>query len=483
MQCESTVGFGGHTLTHAAALFATERESLFDRYRDRIEINADLNRSLVSYQSNRKRPFYRWFKYKEGFSAALVDYVVRHTGLEGGRLLDPFAGTAAALMLGRERGFEGDGIEIMPIGVKAIQARLAADVVDLKQFVRQCDAVIAGQWRTASETSCAYRHLRITDGAFPTETERQLNQFRAYLAESRMDTNVRALLELACLSVLEGISYTRKDGQYLRWDHRAPRDLTGKVFDKGTILSFDEAMKRQLAIMQQDLMTPDLFAKDRFEASGRVDVVEGSCLKVLPNVASDYVDLVITSPPYCNRYDYTRTYALELAYLGIDEEGIKQLRQELLSCTVENRSKVDQLRQEYLRRGDSSIFEDALDAFEKQDALQEVLSQLDQLGRNRSLNNSNVPRMVRNYFLESAVVIFELARIVKEGGFVVMVNDNVQYGGEEVPVDVILSDIAAAAGFDTERIWVLPRGKGNSSQQMGKHGRNELRKCVYVWRR
>ena len=64
-----------------------------------------------------------------------------------------------------------------------------------------------------------------------------------------------------------------------------------------------------------------------------------------------------------------------------------------------------------------------------------------------------------------------------------MVNDNVQYGGEEVPVDLILSDMAADAGFETECIWVLPRGKGNSSQQMGAHGRNELRKCVYLWRR
>jgi len=32
-----------------------------------------------------------------------------------------------------------------------------------------------------------------------------------------------------------------------------------------------------------------------------------------------------------------------------------------------------------------------------------------------------------------------------------------------------------------DAIWVLPQGKGNSSQQMGKFGRAELRKCVYVW--
>ena len=72
---------------------------------------------------------------------------------------------------------------------------------------------------------------------------------------------------------------------------------------------------------------------------------------------------------------------------------------------------------------------------------------------------------------------------LKPGAPLVMVNDNVRYQGANVPVDLILSDIASQLGFDVERIWVLPRGKGNSSQQMGKHGRAELRKCVYVWRR
>ena len=43
-----------------------------------------------------------------------------------------------------------------------------------------------------------------------------------------------------------------------------------------------------------------------------------------------FFDFIITSPPYCNRYDYTRTYALELVYLGCDSEKIRSLRQELL---------------------------------------------------------------------------------------------------------------------------------------------------------
>ena len=48
---------------------------------------------------------------------------------------------------------------------------------------------------------------------------------------------------------------------------------------------------------------------------------------------------------------------------------------------------------------------------------------------------------------------------------------------------MILSAIAEELGFRVQDILVLPNGKGNSSQQMGEHGREELRKCVYVWRK
>ncbi len=91
--------------------------------------------------------------------------------------------------------------------------------------------------------------------------------------------------------------------------------------------------------------------------------------------------------------------------------------------------------------------------------------------------------MVRNYFYEMGFVIHEMARVLKPGGHVIMVNDNVQYAGEEVPVDLILSSMAEASGLVTEKIWTLARGKDNSSQQMGNHGRTELRKCVYVWKK
>lgn len=183
----------------------------------------------------------------------------------------------------------------------------------------------------------------------------------------------------------------------------------------------------------------------------------------------------MTSPPYCNRYDYTRTYALELALLGADEHELSALRQAMLSCTVENRAK-DLL-------AINPAWRTAIDAADNQPLLQAILRYLFRQRELGLLNNDGIPRMVRGYFYEMACVIAEAARLLKPGAPFFMVNDNVRYAGASISVDLILSAMAESLGFEVEHILVLPNGKGNSSQQMGQHGREALRKCVYIWRK
>jgi DNA modification methylase len=147
----------------------------------------------------------------------------------------------------------------------------------------------------------------------------------------------------------------------------------------------------------------------------------------------------------------------------------------MLSCTVENREK-DLLK---VNPG----WQPAIIAANRQDLLQTILQYLEEQKAQGRLNNNGIPRMVRGYFYEMACVIFECARVLKPNASICMVNDNVRYAGASISVDLILSDIAEQLGFRTEKIMVLPNGKGNSSQQMGRHGREVLRKCVYVWRK
>ena len=86
--------------------------------------------------------------------------------------------------------------------------------------------------------------------------------------------------------------------------------------------------------------------------------------------------------------------------------------------------------------------------------------------------------MVRGYFYEIACVIQECHRTLEKNSYMFMVNDNVRYAGVAISVDMILSRIAEKLGFEVENILILPQRKGNSSQQMGRHGREALRKCV-----
>lgn len=450
---------------------------LAQKFRDRLKVNPDLDRRLVSFQANKAESEHRWYKYREGFSASLVRYVLSHVGPRSGQLLDPFAGSGTTLFAASEIGIDSVGIELLPIGAEIIEVRkllLAVNRGMLAEQIRKFGEKRAWERQGASKP---FRHLRITADAFPKESEHKLGRYLDEV-ERLQNRALTRVLRLAALCVLEDISYTRKDGQYLRWDARSGRRGRANSFSKGKIFGFTQAITAKLQEISNDLLGSDLPFENKGVASnqGKVKLINRSCLDVLPTLRRSSFDGIITSPPYCNRYDYTRTYALELAMLGVGEDGVSGLRQAMMACTVENREK-SRLAEKFA----PTLFTRAKLAVQTQPLLSDLLQYLEACKADGSLNNNGIPRMVRNYFLELGLVIFECARLLKPGAPFVMVNDNVQYQGAHIPVDLILSDVAEKAGLEVRAIWALPKGKGNSSQQMGEHGRKELRKCIYVW--
>ncbi len=466
-------------------IFPTERKKLYNRLSNKLETAFNFNRQFVSFQANKEEPVYRWFKYKEGFSSELVGYFLRKFADKPGKILDPFAGVGTTLFAGQTFGWQSYGIELLPVGIFVMEAREALQKIDPEELDKSIKNLLQG-FNKIENPAIHINHVPITREAFPAETEIALNKYLTY-CNTIEQKEIQTILRFAAFSILEELSFTRKDGQYLRWDYRSKRDLSGKPFDKGKIYTFEQALKNKLAQIIDDLSPQRDSLFDAIEDDGHnhydIKIIEGTCLEELPKMENDFFDFIITSPPYCNRYDYTRTYALELIYLGCDSEKIRSLRQELLSCTVENKEKLEYLSQLYASMGRTSVFDIVLGVYNSSFAMKEVNSVLDQLNKLEKLNNSNIPRMVKNYFLELCFVVFEMARITKKNGYCVMVNDNVRYGGEEIPVDLILSEFAENFGFNIEKIFVLPRGKGNSSQQMGNYGRTEVRKCVYLWQK
>lgn len=445
------------------------------RFAKRMHTDTSLDRRDVSFQANKSKAVYRWYKYKEGFSASLVEYLLNRFAAKAANVLDPFAGSGTTLFAASRLGIASEGIELLPIGQEIIAIRKLIEK-DINGDIAAALARWSEQqpWRETRQR-VVLPELPITRGAYPDDTKLQIE---AFLAASKLEPpDVSAVLRFALLCILESVSFTRKDGQYLRWDYRSNRRQGPNPFNKGEILPFHIAFRSKIHEMLADL-SPASAPSDLFQqpgSHGNITLHHGSCLGILPQLPTASYDSIITSPPYCNRYDYTRTYALELAILGIDEAGLSSLRQTMLTCTVENKLKS--------LLAINPNWKAAIRAADDQQLLQAVLGYLDLMKAQGELNNNGIPRMVRGYFYETACVIFECARLLKSGGRFMMVNDNVRYAGASISVDLILSALAEGMGLRVHQIMILPTGKGNSSQQMGEHGRDELRKCIYVWQK
>ena len=171
----------------------------------------------------------------------------------------------------------------------------------------------------------------------------------------------------------------------------------------------------------------------------------------------DYADVIITSPPYLNRYDYSRIYSLELCLAFVEDfAGLKAIRHSLLRSHIESRpAPTDEV---------------------KHPALLEVLSNL----AGKKLNNPRIPIMIKGYFEDMNLVLKELYKVCRPGAKIALVVGNVRFEGELIPVDLLLSELASDIGFKVNKI-IITRYKGNSSQQMGKYGRVPVRESVLLW--
>jgi len=131
-------------------------------FNDKMIIEPRITRSLVSFQANKNRPVYRWYRFKEAFSASLVEYLLDKYKIQKGILLDPFAGSGTALFAASANGINAVGIELLPIGQQIITTKRI-----LESEFRPSDFKVLQNWtkyhpRERFETKLKLPELRIT---------------------------------------------------------------------------------------------------------------------------------------------------------------------------------------------------------------------------------------------------------------------------------------------------------------------------------
>lgn len=418
-----------------------ERNRLEAKYAHQIKEEKQLSR-FVGFVGNRDVPLLRLFRFKEAFSLHLVREFVRRFQLTNeDYVFDPFCGMGTVMFGSTLEGISSVGVDKLPIAI--FVARI------LNQMLKINPADLSKAFGMLQRSVKSARPAVIAEGvpliplAFSPVQLIKLKQLKGAINELRHPC--RDILTMLFLSILEDASFTAKDGQFLRLikDKHLPEPLdllTNKV----------EASLIEIKSVQ-NLIPPWWRSEDgtRFW-EGDTRELHTSYFQKLPTC-------IITSPPYANRYDYTRSYCLELCFHFVKNfEELKAIRFGLLRSHIE------------VKVGNEER--------PPHTALAEVIAAL----QKKDLNNPRIPLMLIGYFVDMAKSIGEWAKYLAPGAKVALVVDNVRYEGEMVPVDLILTELAESHGFTCDDILVA-RYKSNSSQQMGKYGRRAVRESIVLW--
>lgn len=428
----------------ALEIFSRSRSDIEKKFKDIMDEKLKFG-SFVSYVGNKNVPFLRLYKYKEAFSFHLVrEFLRRFNADSSDYVFDPFSGLGTTMFTSMLKGIPSIGIDKLPVAhfiSKTMPFFLELRQNELKEVWKSLIPNIKD-----NEPADVAQDVAIMKVAFDEKTLLALRKLKT--AIGNLSSPYRDMLLLLFFSILEECSYTSKDGQFLRLER------TKKISDP------IEAMKRKIAEVEEDiqrtkLIFPDFSHKDEIMPDCYLgDTRDLSRVKFKKNPT-----IIITSPPYANRYDYTRTYSLELCFHFVKTfEELKAIRFGILRSHIESKIHKQEVP--------------------PHPVIEEVVEAL----RTRTLNNPKIPSMLTTYFIDMHKVIQEWAHVLTPGGYVAMVVDNVRFEGEMVPVDLVLSEMAEEAGFAVTEI-IIARYKGNSSQQMKTYGKTPVRESIVVLER
>ena len=379
-----------------------------------------------TFIDNMTLPIHRWFRYTAGFSAYLVEETVtaflpktfRNNHF---KVLDPFAGSGTTLLSCDKLGVASYGYESHPLIYKIADSKLLW-AAEAESFHKEASRILE---LARKDSSFRDEYPDIVLKCYDEKNLTEIDRLRRVLNDYADAASPSYKLSwLAFVSMLRSSSHAGT----ATWQYILPNKKKTKV------LSAFDAYSRQIDLMYEDMR---IYQKSQAKSCAVLinhDARESSLIE------KNSIDLVITSPPYANNYDYADATRLELSVLGeINSWGELQskIRPGLVrSCSqMVSKEKKDTFR--YLEDPMlSPIHDEILDVCQKLD-----------LEKENHGGKKNYHTMIALYFLDLAKVWRHLRYVCKEGSTVCFViGDSAPYG-VYVPVEEWLGRLAVSAGF------------------------------------
>lgn len=382
--------------------------------------------NLTTFSDNMKIPIHRWFRYSAGFSAQWVATIINNKknsiGNDDFTILDPFAGSGTTVITGGQLGVKSYGFESHPLVYRIADAKLQWRC-NLDLFSNFANDIME-EAKNITGNSEGYPELIYK--CYTEDNIKKLDSLKKVLLAKKNDTAEYKLSWLAFVSILRSSSHAGT----AQWQYVLPNKKKIRVSDPY------EAYLRQVQLMIEDMEV----CQNTYTENDSERIIKHDCRVINNEIEENSVDLVITSPPYANNYDYADATRLELSFLG-EISGWSDLqeyvRKDLMrSCTQH----VSALKKETF----NLIEDDILKPIYSE--LKQVCEELDKEKENHG-GKKNYHTMIATYFLDIAHVLQCLRVYCKENSQVCFViGDSAPYG-IYVPVDEWIGKLAVSLGF------------------------------------
>jgi len=401
--------------------------------------------SATTFADNMTLPVHRWFRYSAGCSAQWAQDVIETHHAK--RVLDPFAGSGTTILAAEQAHVESAGVDIHPFVSRVARAKLSWRAEPSVLMERAAEILDEAPRSATPEGPVS----SLVERCFEPSSLDALLRLRDTLGRLRQGDAYDDLLWLAFVSIIRPCSPVGT----AQWQYVLPGKSKANVAEPYSAFSSRACMFGQ-----------DMFARSQLRNAPQGTYYEEDA-REMPSVDDGWADLVVTSPPYANNYDYADIARLEMSLLGeIDGWGdLKPLRNKLMrSCSQQMTG----------YRPDEALSSHLLAPIH--DELTAVYMNLDEVRQTKG-GRKAYHTMILAYFHDSAQVWRALRRVTSDGSTICyVVGDSAPYG-VYVPVERWLGDLAVAAGFKS---WRFEQVRERNTKWKNRKHRVPLREG-YLW--